>query len=281
MLRRAIPELYADLDLTREPVALEKELPNISIKSAGGSLYPDLLVKIFLKDGLEEYLLLHVEVQGLGGAELSERMYRYKSSIYLHHDVEPIALAILTESARTNEPESYAYSAYGTAVNYSYNRLVVPHLNPEELKLSDNPFDLALLAAYRAHETLRYSETNEKLRFNYLKELLKVLSERGWDYRDTRRFMAFLEAVLSLKTPQLMNEIAEYERDLEWRDKTMLMTYIEKQNWNEGMAVGMEKGQAVGMAKVARNLISMGVDKKTVIAASGLTEQEIEELAKE
>ena len=49
----------------------------------GGANRVDMLAKVPLLDGGEEYVLCHQEYQGEGGGDLPTRMYRYKEAIHL------------------------------------------------------------------------------------------------------------------------------------------------------------------------------------------------------
>ena len=56
-----MPELYADVDLAQGYEFLDKELQKIKLKGKKGKKLTDKLVKVRLKDGTEEWLLIHVE----------------------------------------------------------------------------------------------------------------------------------------------------------------------------------------------------------------------------
>ena len=46
----------------------------------------------------------------------------------------------------------------------------------------------------------------------------------------------------------------------------------------KGLAEGMEKGLTEGKIEMAKNLKSLGVDVKTIMQASGLTEEQVRQL---
>ena len=98
LLKSVLPTLYAVADLTKEPVFLDKELRDVLHISddQDSPRFVDVLLKIPLKDGGEECVLLHIEVQGPGGENLTFRMYVYCSLIFAHYRKIPVALAILT-----------------------------------------------------------------------------------------------------------------------------------------------------------------------------------------
>ena len=68
LIQRTLPELYDDVDFSREPEFLSKELSDSIqrpvVDEHNSPLFVDELIKIFLKDGRTEWILLHIEIQG-------------------------------------------------------------------------------------------------------------------------------------------------------------------------------------------------------------------------
>lgn len=56
------PAIHRDLDLERGYEFLNKELAEIMSEGEVGHRFADCLVKVFLKDGDERWLVIHVEV---------------------------------------------------------------------------------------------------------------------------------------------------------------------------------------------------------------------------
>ena len=105
----------------------------------------------------------------------------------------------------------------------------------------------------------------------------KALREKVFD-------RLFKEAEISRFTPR---ELKEYEDSRKaYRDlKNSLDTALRQghaKGLEEGHAKGLEEGLAEGFAKgkieMAKNLKSLGVDVKTIMQASGLTEFQIKQL---
>jgi len=58
------PHIHAEIDWSKGYTFLDKEFQEIVRDSATGRRYVDKLVKVFLLDGMETWVLVHVEVQG-------------------------------------------------------------------------------------------------------------------------------------------------------------------------------------------------------------------------
>ena len=76
-LQLLFPQVHAAVDWNRGYEYLDKELQQIVRDSELGRRYVDKLVKVWLKDGEEKWILIHIEVQGDEEAEFSQRMFVY------------------------------------------------------------------------------------------------------------------------------------------------------------------------------------------------------------
>ena len=273
VLRRAVPALYQDINISMKPVFLETELRQINRDAPGGLLDADLLVQVFLRDGTDSWVILHTEIQGSSGAPLPERMFYYMTRIFGAHKKHPVALAILTESARRKEGSSYGHRHYGTYVDYGYNRLAISELDPDELIASNNPVDIALLAAQNAQRT----QDDEIKRLSYLKELMKLAKERGFSRTERFELYVFLEWISNVNNPELKNDITNYEKKLEGEEWNMWATFAEQEWFQQGI----EKGKYQEKFDMARNFLSLGVDKEKISIATGLPMQELDKIQAE
>ena len=68
------PSIYEGIDFTRPFVFLDKEFNTIVKESEDKKRQADRLVKVYLKNGHEQWLLIHIEVQGRHEKNFSERM---------------------------------------------------------------------------------------------------------------------------------------------------------------------------------------------------------------
>lgn len=128
LLKRMIPELYNDVDFSQELKFLDKELRDtiqVSLNEEhNAAKFVDTLVQIPLKSGKNQWVLLHIEVQGKGGDDISLRMVLYCCLIFAHYGRMPVALAILTDKRPSTEtPGKFEFSEYGTQLIYKYNLL--------------------------------------------------------------------------------------------------------------------------------------------------------------
>ena len=80
-MRLCFPAVEQVIDWSREPQFLDKELQQIVRDAEAGKQYVDVLVKVWLLDGSEEWILLHIEVQHRAEGDFAARLYRYNYRI--------------------------------------------------------------------------------------------------------------------------------------------------------------------------------------------------------
>ena len=173
----------------------------------------DLLANVPLRTQEDAWLLLRVEVQGRGGNEdFPLRMHRYRGLLEGRYRRHVSALALLIEPL--SEAQScgvYSWEGYGTRVKYEFPVFKLYEGDEEALRASGNPFDWAHLAGLRAWK----SRNSEPRKLSYLKEMLKLLDERGWDHADKAQLLVFMEGVIHLTEDESSREYEEWESALE------------------------------------------------------------------
>ena len=144
----ARPELHDAIDWSRPPEFLDKELQAVARRAATGRRDVDLLVKLWRRDGAEQWLLIHVEVQAWHEEQFDERMYLYHTLLFLRHRRPIVSLAVLTDSRADWRAGEYAYDHWGCAVRFRYPVLKVFDWRGREGELtqSSNPFAQVALA---------------------------------------------------------------------------------------------------------------------------------------
>jgi predicted transposase YdaD len=276
LLKRAVPELHERADITKKQRALDKEFRDIlntgNPEIHASPRFADFVIEVPMKGGDAEYLLFHAEAQGRGGRNLAERMNIYRCLIVAHYHREPVALAVITAGRRRGE-RFYSHSHYGTRVIYAYNNLVLSELDDRELQTSGNPIDLALYAAKCA-----LGARDELQKFNYLRTLLGLLSERGWDRDDKRDILLFLERAMNLKDRKLERKYTEYRDQLSKEGKIVYIPLGERELAREIEQRGMSKGKEEARVEIARNFLTNGVSPDIIAQSTGLPIERIRSL---
>ena len=103
----------------------------------------DKLVKVFLTNGSEKWLFVHVEVQSSFEKDFAERMFVYYMLIYQKYGQKITALAIFTHQDTPKHYDYYESNNYDTILRYQYNTYRIKDQTEETLLQSANPFAMA------------------------------------------------------------------------------------------------------------------------------------------
>ena len=274
LIMRTLPNLYDDVDFSREPEFLSQELRDTIQRpitdSHNSPLFVDELIKLFMKDGRSEWVLFHIEIQGSGGKDISFRMHLYYCLIFAHHRRIPVGLAILTHPRPKGEKTGiFTAEQYGTRISYEYNCFEVYNLDDEELLNSDNPFDLMF---YAVKKTANVREENK---FAQLLTLTRQLASKGWNEEDRRDIFNFIVRAVNLKDVELKQKFTQVIE--EGDGDTMTLSFVEEYFLNKGVNEGVITGRHEANLETARRLRAMGLSDSDISKATDLA---VEEFAK-
>jgi len=265
-------ELYEATDRSVAPVSLDKELEKVTYDLEGGANRVDLLMSVTLKNGGEEILLCHLEVQGEGGGDLPLRMYRYKIAIFLQNGKEPAGIAVATAPRPADEQTAYTSDVFGVKTTYEYKNFFVLN-TPDEILLSgENRIGLVLFAAKCAYK----SGKDEAEKFRYLRHISDLWNERGWNIEEKRDILEAVEYLIHLTDEDYKRQIVEHVENLKMsrEDKEMYKSVFEEVYTERGRQEGIEEGKF----EVAKNFLNMGLSVEQIAQGTGLAENEIKNL---
>jgi hypothetical protein len=208
------PHAHADIDWTPDHEMLDKELQPIVRQAKHGRRYVDKLVKVWLKDGQEKWLLIHIEVQGSKEGEFPKRMHVYNHRIFDRYGREVTSLAILADDDPDWRPNRYETARWGfrSLTEFPAVKLLGYAPKYQELEADPNPFAVVVQAQLKALETRR----SPAERHTWKLRLVKGLYERGMGPEDVRQLIRFIDWVLELPGPleqHFRDEIDAYQRE--------------------------------------------------------------------
>lgn len=260
LLRRMTPELYNGADFSQDYIFLDKELRDtiqLSMNEEHNSAkFVDTLVQVPLKSGKDQWVLLHIEIQGKGGEDISFRMILYCSLIFAHYRRMPVALAILTDKRPLNEtPGKFEFSEYGTKLLYKYNLFEVYNQSDEQLLNSDNPFDSFIYAAKKYSDYM--SNDAQKVKLEYLLKITRNLYERGLNERERAGIIIFVSRLINLEDTELKKQYFEEVRKLEGKSDKIELNWIQEYFLKDfeakvearAIAIGEARGEAQGRSE--------------------------------
>lgn len=225
------PEVHRDLDFSKGYEFLEKELQQILVASETGARIVDKLVKVYLRDGSESWLLIHIEIQGHGQSEFPERMYVYNYRIFDGFRREVVGLALLTDNDSSFRPNEYVRSRWGFGVRcwFPAIKLIDYRARWGELEASPQPFALVTRAFLKTLEVEGDAQETYRWKKAFLLELYRLSMLR----ETVRKLYKFIDWIMRL--PKEMETQLYY--DLKTIEEKNVMPHL-----TTAERIGMEKG---------------------------------------
>ena len=239
------PAAHAAIDWSRGFESLDSELQKIAGDSEAGPRRADLLFRVWLLSGEEQWVLIHLEIQSQRERDFPERVFEYHDRIRDHYGRPPATFVLLADDEPDRRPTCFAYGLWGCRSEFHYPvvKLLDYKGREAELESSANPFAVVVLAHLAARQT-----TNDRARRRVWKvRLLKGLYNRGWEQRDVRQLLKLIDWFLQL--PREDERIVRAEVEADEREIHMpYVTSFEQMAMEEGEQRGERRGLKSGLA---------------------------------
>lgn len=238
------PQAHGEIDWTRQPEFLDKELEQVVRDAELGKRLADKLVKIYRIGGEESWILIHLEIQSQSESDFSERMFTYNYRIYDRYKRSVASLAILGDEQVNWRPNRFGYELFGTKVEFQFPivKLLDYQQRQSELEASRNPLATVVMAHLAAVQTLsdRLQRKQQKL------SLVRRLYQQGFEREDVLNLLAFVDWVLTL--PQDLEREFQHEvEQLEAEQRMQYVTSFERSGIEKGKLEALLKGIALGL----------------------------------
>jgi len=141
-------EIHGDINWSRNYESLDTELQEVVRDAETGRRLADKLVKVWLNDGKEVVVLVHVEIQSQVQSDFAKRMYIYNHRLFDRYDQEVISLAVLGDEQAAWRPTNYGYTRWGfeSSLQFPMVKLLDYQQRWSELEQSSNPFAVVIMA---------------------------------------------------------------------------------------------------------------------------------------
>ena len=266
LLRFIFPDADQVYDLERGFEFMDKELAEMYPEPGKGSAtrFADKLVKVFRRDGEEDCILCHIEIQGDTKKKdrplFAERMVRYFYRIWDKYRKPVSAVAIFTGRDGKKMPDRFEYKYRNTRLLYQYPTISILDFTDEELEKSDNPFAHVILAA-------RTSLLEGKIPPADLLDrkvlIARKLLRKGFSKRKIRAIFVFLENYVLFEDPE-MN--LNFKNRIELKYKNNIMGIDEYMKM-----VGREEGEEKRNRLFVTNLLKEGFPMKKIASLANVT----------
>jgi hypothetical protein len=242
------PVAAADIAFARGVEALDKELAQVVQDAELGRRLADKLLRVWLNDGAEAWLLVHIEVQGQREAEFPERMFVYGYRIYDRYRRTVVSLAVLADETPSWRPRRFQVGRWGSRIGIRFPtvKLLDWAGRDAELEASDNVFATVVLA----HLATQATRNDPRARFDRKLKLTRRLYERGMPRQTIIDIYRFLDWLMRLPE-DLELQYSDAIHQIEEQQKMPYLSFVERR----GLERGEEIGEQRGVRRVVRGLL--------------------------
>jgi predicted transposase/invertase (TIGR01784 family) len=247
------PDIAQLIDWRQAAVFMDKELQKITNTAETSRRYADKLVKVRFLDGAEQWIYIHIEVQGKPESRFAERMFEYFYRIRDRFAQPVISLAVLTDTQASFRPNHFHYERAGCSLQFQFIsvKLLDWQHRMDELLNDKNPFGL-LIAAQLTAKLVKDS----KARADNLVGFYRLVINKDLDRELIRRLIVFLEWMVYLPA-----EITVYYNELveQVTEETNMpyISLIERKGIAQGLEQGLEQGIGQGRAATLHKLLQL------------------------
>lgn len=268
------PDADKLFDLTKGFEYLDKELEQLfpPEQNEYATRYVDKLVKVFTLTGSEQWILIHIEVQGYNDKHFAQRMFTYFYRIFDKYNKPITAFAIFTEENKQFKPNVFEQEFLGTRLRYEFNIYKVIDQSEEELSQSNNPFAQVILTVLAA---IKSKGLEEEEVFNIKIELTRRLLSKNIPKNKIRAIMNFLRYYIHFENPEMNLKFDKEIDEITQNKKTM---GIEEFLLDRAEKKGIEKGRIEVVKSLLKNT---DFDDDRIASLIGISLESVKKIKKE
>ena len=233
------PTASAQIDWTRGTEFLEQELRQILPENERFKRIADALVKVYLRNGSELWVLIHIEVQGQRDDDCPERMFISYYRIFDRDKRRVAGFAILSDEDLNWHPRSFITELLETRQEYHFNAAKLAKFGVNALITSKNPFAWIVLAHRVAQQTSKSASARLRMKIRLTQELAQARYTKAAIY-DLYRFMDWVMQLPEAETIQYKEELRKLEAE-----PMKYISSIEQMAMAEGIVKGISQGREV------------------------------------
>ncbi len=236
------PDIAEDVDWEKGYKFLDNELRQVMKDAELGRRYADKLAQVWLKNGEEAWVLVHVEVQGWEDADFPMRMFIYNYRSFDRFKKPVVSLAVLADDRAGWKPDHFGYKLSGCEVGIRFPIVkITDYLEQwDKLEKNDSPFAIVVMAHLKTRETRHAKED----RWRWKIYLIKKLYERGYKRKDIVNLFHFIDWLMDLPeelADGFWRELSEFEEE----KKMPYISSVEKLGYRRGLMEAIEMGLSI------------------------------------
>jgi predicted transposase/invertase (TIGR01784 family) len=263
-----MPDVAEDIDFNKGFTFLDKEFQTIAGKSEDTSRELNKLVRVYLKNDEETWILVHIDVQEESKEEFAGRMFRYFYRTFDKYNKKIVSLAVFTGKSGTYQLK-YDYNFYRTTLCYKYRHVKLIDYKEKHLIENKNMFALVTLAVKYSLKS-KTDEKDEEMKAKFIRKLIRLMKNRRYSNEKIISLFRFIETIIEVEDKKLNQLIYEdiYELYEKEGDVMVLAKFEQK---------AMEKARE----DIAKNMLKDNIDINAIAKYTGLTLDNIKKFLSE
>lgn len=250
-LEFCLPHIAKEIDWTKKYESLDKELNAITREAAVTNQIADKLIKIWMKNDKESFILCHIEVDGKPKRELPIRMMIYRYRIHDLYRLPTISIAILIDDDPNWRIDCYRDKFFDThlEIRYIAIKLLDYQKRRDELEAINNRFAIVILAQLTVIET----RDDPKARLHAKTHLTRLLYKKGFSRQDIIQLYLLIDWLITLPEPLVI----KYNQAIKQFEEEQHVPYITtaerigiQQGFQQGLKTGIQRGLHEGESTV-------------------------------
>jgi hypothetical protein len=251
-LEFGFPVIHNSIDWSKGFQILEQELQEIVGESASEKVYADKLFQVYLLEGKEVWILIHIEIQSQPDQDFGKRMYQYNYRAFDRYEKPVISLALLGDENRSWRPSSYSYGIGNcqSRVDFEVMKILDYQERWESLEASVNPIAIMIMAHLKTQSTK--SNLGERQKGKWI--LVRSLFEKGYTKEDVVQLFRIIDKMMTLSS-RLQQKFKKQVKQYQEERKMPFLSTIEE----EAMATGIQQGVQQGIQQGVQQGIQQGI----------------------
>ena len=247
-LEDCFPDFVKLIDWNYEPEWLDKEISQIIWQSGHRNRQVDLLFKVRLLDGRDQWILCHLEIQTSYEADFEFRIDQYNSGLKWMFRRDVLTLVILADLSPDWRPTEHHFKMGGfeSLCRFPICKILDRLSNDWVGKTS------LVVQVSRAQIAALKTAGNPEARFNAKTQLVRNLYTLGYSsdrIRELFRLIDWMMRLPSVLDRRFKADLVAYEEEMHMPYVTSVERLAKEEGLEEGLEKGLEKGREEGVIK--------------------------------
>ena len=256
-LEIAFPAIHRAVDWAKPVRFLDTELQEIVRAAEAGTLRADKLVEVMRVDGIEEWLLIHAEVQTQREAAFAERMFDYHCRIRNRFRRPVVSLAVLADEQARWKPAGYDVDVLGCRIRFDFPVCKLSELDLASWLAAGNPVARVIAAHRVAQQTSGVGGAGKRRKGKL--GLVRSLLESEANVEEVAEVLRLMNWLLALPVEEeviFREELGRLQKDTSMRYISTYDRLVRAEALEEGLQKGRLEGRLEGRLTLLRETIS-------------------------